>query len=65
MESCRICGLQKPISEFKNIFNFTKYKKHKVVWCRECQRMYVESKKQKELVEKLSALSGSYCVSFQ
>ena len=64
MECCRICGLQKPLQEFKNVFNFTKYKKHKVIWCRDCQRMYVDSRKSKELQERMKTITGEYCVTF-
>lgn len=42
---CRICGECKADGEFKHITNFTKYKKHVVVWCRECQKAFVNMKK--------------------
>lgn len=61
---CRICGEEKPPEEFNNIPYFTKYKKHRVVWCRCCQKMYIEQKKEKEHQEKLMRTPKIFTVSF-
>jgi len=45
--------------------NFTKYKKHKVVWCRVCQKSWIDMKKEKEKIEKFRNYVANYSVSFE
>ena len=61
---CRICGEVKNAIEFHNILNFTKYKKHKVQWCKTCQKMYVDHKKEQIHHMKLEKLPRIFTVSF-
>lgn len=63
MPCCRICGETKPSKDFLSIAYFAKYKKNKVNWCRDCQRMWVEAKREKEYADKYLN-TGSFTVSF-
>lgn len=68
MVVCRICGLSKPEQDFKHIHHFTKYKKHNVSWCKECQKMWMSMQKEKEQVQKKEVLSlqtEKFIVSFE
>lgn len=62
---CRICGETKTEDKFKNIKNFTKYKKQKNVWCCECQTMYLERAKENQLQKKLLTIENKFEVSFE
>ena len=64
MITCRVCGELKPPEEFHNIPNFTKYKKHKVTWCRICQKLWIDMKKEKERIDKFRSYKAEYSVSF-
>jgi hypothetical protein len=46
----------KPDEEYNYIAYFTKYKKHPVVWCKDCQRMYVEFMKEEQRKNKMKVL---------
>lgn len=65
MVTCRVCGQEKDESEFTYVPYFSKYKKHKVVWCRECQKMYMQMKKEKERLEKFLCDKNKFVVSFE
>lgn len=62
---CRICGETKAEGEFKHITNFTKYKKHTVQWCRDCQKLWLDMKREKERVKKLLSTQQKFEVSFE
>jgi len=64
MLCCRICGELKPPQEFQSVAYFAKYKKHKVIWCRSCQKMWVDAKREKEYADKYLN-TGSFTVSFE
>lgn len=64
METCRVCGETKAREYFYNVVHFTKFKKHKVIWCRDCQKMYMEQKKTEIKRETLEAWKPSGEVSF-
>ena len=49
MGVCRVCGQTKPEQEFRHVHHFTKYKKHNVFWCKDCQKMWMTMKKEQEL----------------
>jgi hypothetical protein len=44
--------------------NFTKYKKHKVTWCRACQKVWIDMKKEMEKVRIFRGYVANYSVSF-
>lgn len=52
MQCCHICGEEKPKGEFNHLPNFTKYKKGKVIWCRSCQKMWIDQKREQEYKQK-------------
>jgi predicted GIY-YIG superfamily endonuclease len=62
---CLVCGEKKSKQEFKYIMYFSQYKKKKITWCQDCQKMYLAMKKEKEAETKLQAAKVSYLVSFQ
>lgn len=65
MGLCFICGESKVQGEFKNIPNFTKYKKRSVSWCRDCQKLFLEMKRNKEMKNKILHGEKKFDVSFQ
>lgn len=64
MPCCRVCGENKEDEEFKNVLNFTKYKKHKVIWCKDCQKLWMDMRKDKERHQKILNLGQSHIVTF-
>lgn len=50
MKPCRICGEEKTKKDFFCIYGFSQYKKKR--WCRECQRLFLDMKKEQEKQEK-------------
>jgi hypothetical protein len=62
---CRICGETKTEGEFKNISNFTKYKKHSVSWCRDCQKLWLDMKRGKERIKKFQSTEKKFDVTFE
>ena len=52
---CRICGNEKEDRDFHKLKNHIQYKLKHRVWCRSCQKMYVDmlliQEKKKTLVE--------------
>ena len=65
MPTCRICGETKSQDEFHNVTNFTKYKKHPVQWCRDCQKLWLEMRKERVYKEKILSMQQKFEVSFQ
>ena len=65
MIACRVCGDEKEKSEFESIPYFTKWKKHKVFWCRDCQKLYIQMRKDKERLEKFVKDDTKFTVSFE
>jgi hypothetical protein len=65
MPCCRVCGEEKPAPEFYSVPNFTKYKKHKVLWCRSCQKLWMDMKKMQEYSEKYLYGEPKFTVSFE
>lgn len=64
MLCCRVCGEHKPEEEFHHVVNFTKYKKHKVIWCRLCQKMWMDMRKDRERYEKVHSKNQRWEVTF-
>lgn len=48
MKTCRVCGEEKSEEEFRPVIHFTRYKKTPVVWCKECQQMWIDIMKERE-----------------
>ena len=65
MPCCRICGEEKSPEEFYHLPNFTKYKKHKVIWCRACQKLWMDFRKQKEYTQKYLNGEQKFTVCFE
>lgn len=65
--NCRVCGQEKERNQFYKVKHFYKYLNTKRVWCRDCQKLYIEMKKQesaqKEFNQKVQ--SGEYSVGFE
>jgi len=61
---CHLCGEEKPDGEFRFFTNFTRYKRH-VQWCRDCQKMYLERKYEKDRKKKLLILEPNFIVTFE
>ena len=61
---CRICGEEKECKEFYRVKHFQRFHNKDVKWCRVCQKLYLEMKRQ-EAADKLKDLmKGTFCVSF-
>lgn len=65
MPVCHCCGEKKVREEFYNVVYFTHYQRHKVQWCRDCQKMYIAYKKDQAIREKIKNLQGSFNVAFE
>jgi hypothetical protein len=65
MKTCRICGSELEEKEFYKIKHIYKYINFgRRIWCRTCQKLFMEMK-QKELQEqKIKELKGNFDVSF-
>jgi hypothetical protein len=61
---CHVCGEEKGWNDFKNVPYFTSYKKRRLQWCRECQKMYLEMKRKEELVKEERNRKINFLVSF-
>lgn len=53
MKTCHICGEEKEDYLFLRIPFFAKYKKQRVIYCNECQKMFMDMIKEKEHKEKI------------
>ena len=62
---CLICGERKSKKDFKKVMWFATYKRRDVQWCRECQKMYVDMRRQRENEEEQKKIKINYLVSFQ
>lgn len=65
MQTCRVCGEEKEREQFFQVTHFSKYKKQKVIWCRDCQKMFIKMKKEQKRLDEFQSLEGIYCVSFE
>ena len=65
MKVCRICGEQKEDKEFTSIPYFTKYKKHSVLWCHLCQKLFMDMKKEHQRLKKFLDDEQKFIVSFE
>ena len=48
---CKICGESKEQKEFSKLKYFYKYHKSEAQWCKMCQKMFLEMKKEEERKE--------------
>ena len=48
---CHICGEEKDPTQFFRVKHFYKYMNTKRIWCRVCQKLFMQMKKE-ELVKK-------------
>lgn len=62
---CRLCGNEKESKEFYRIKHFTRFYRRPIIWCRDCQRMFVEMKKNEKAIELQKEMAGSFCVKFE
>lgn len=65
MVTCRVCGEEGDEKDFYSVPNFTKLKKHKVRWCRPCQKLWMDMRKAKEYTEKYLHGTQKFSVSFE
>jgi len=61
---CLICGENKERDQFKHVMYFSQYKKKRVAWCQDCQKMYIAYKKEKEAENKFKTVDVNFKVSF-
>ena len=63
---CRVCGEEKEPNQFYRVKHFYKYLNTKRIWCRDCQKLYVEMKKQELSMKKFEERveQNAFCVSF-
>lgn len=56
MVICQICGETKSPEKFTYIKNFTRHKKN-VIWCHDCQHLFLDMKRQKDHIKKKKLLT--------
>lgn len=54
MKPCRICGIEKDKQDFYKVKHFDLYKKIARVWCRDCQKLYMNMKRTENEKEKFN-----------
>lgn len=64
MKICRICGEEKENIFFYKLKYFSHYYSHKVIWCRECQQMFINMCKMEKRIEELKQKQFSHVVVF-
>ena len=64
MECCRTCGETKIRKEFVYIKHFKYIKPERVIWCRDCQRMYKRKIELEENGKRLENLKSNFVVMF-
>ena len=64
MKTCRICGEKKEDEEFFRLRHFYKWNKSNVVWCRECQKQFMEMKAEEERKKVFLGTKLSHLVTF-
>lgn len=61
---CRICGLEKEACQFYKVKHFYKVMSAYKIWCRDCQKMYMEMKKVEEQKKLRDQMRGTFDVCF-
>ncbi len=64
MKTCRICGEQKDDYQFYRIKHFYKVMTAIKIWCRDCQKTYMEMKKIEKQKKEREQMQGTFSVSF-
>lgn len=64
MKTCRICGETKENVFFYKLKHFSQYYSQRVIWCRECQQMYIQMYKLEQKIEELKQKQFSHVVVF-
>jgi len=62
--NCRTCGETKDKKDFVYIKHFKFIKPERVLWCRDCQRMYKHKIDMEENRKRLESLKGEFIVKF-
>jgi len=56
MPTCRVCGEAKDPKEFTKMKHFWKYYKQQAIWCKACQKMYVDMKLEEKRLEEFQGM---------
>lgn len=62
---CTVCGERKGSLEFVKLKHFHTYHRSSVVWCKECQKMYMEMKESQKRKEDFLSVPFVAQVSFE
>lgn len=65
MPCCTVCGETKSQTAFKRIPRFRSVKKHKVCWCQDCQKMFMEKKVNEARIKQFVTDETKFVVSFE
>ena len=65
MPACKICGEEKSETAFFKLKHFHKYHLIDVEWCKDCQKMYIEMKKEEKRKEVFLAIPFNGKVEFK
>lgn len=64
MKDCRICGEHKTNKEFRRLKYFGHVQPQKVIWCKDCQKMFMKMKAEEKKKENLQEIKLSGLVEF-
>ena len=64
MTVCRICGEDKEPSQFHRIKNGTQFISKTKLWCRVCQKLWMDKKKEEIRTKELETKQWQFSVSF-
>ena len=68
MATCRVCGDKKPLNAFLPQPKFFRIHPKPVIWCIQCQNLYIEMKKQErkeKMLEESEENQRAFIVSFE
>ena len=64
MRTCRVCGERKDEIEFFKLKHFYKWNKSNVVWCRTCQRLFMDMKEEEARQRQFQDIKLCHLVTF-
>lgn len=64
MKVCRVCGQEKEDKHFYRIKGFLDYYRRRIIWCQNCQKMFLEMKRLEKNAKIIEAKNWQFEVSF-
>ena len=65
MKCCRICGNEREDAYFYKLKDFWKYHDKTVIWCKACQKLYMDMIKHEKKIQELKEKKFNHIVEFK